>query len=144
MRLPNRRPCMSVNAVTTVSIAPDSASAFNSSRDSMPLVPPGAPGRSALTDQPPSTASSDPRSIRRDLVLLERPHRALVLVLRRDQVPDPEDERQQDRERRVVDEADVEPVVPGQTPGGVRKVQRVHDGDHEDDREDVDDPVALA
>ena len=62
-----------------------------------------------------STATSSRRSIRRDLVLLERPDRPLVLVLRGHQVPDPEDERQQDRQRRVVDEAHVEPVVPGQT-----------------------------
>src|SRR3954447_24523492 len=144
MRLPNRRPCMSVNAVTTVSIAPDSASAFNSSRDSMPLVPPGPPGRSALIAHPPLTVSSDRRSIRRDLVLLERSHRPLVLVLRGYQVPDPEYERQQDRERRVVHEAHVEAFIPRQAQGRVRKIQRVNDRDHEDDREDVDDLVALA
>src|SRR3954454_2351910 len=59
MRLPNRRPCMSVNAVTTVSIAPDSASLLSSSSESMPRVPPGPPGRSALMGYlPPTTASA--------------------------------------------------------------------------------------
>src|SRR3954447_25350886 len=59
MRLPNRRPCMSVNAATTVSIAPDSASPVSSSSESIPAVPPGPPGRSALMCYlPPTTASA--------------------------------------------------------------------------------------
>src|SRR4051794_33690637 len=58
MRLPNRRPCMSVNAATTVSIAPDSPSFLRSARDIMPRVPPGPPGRSALMGYLPPTAAS--------------------------------------------------------------------------------------
>src|SRR5205823_5716231 len=46
------------------------------------------------------TAAATRTLVRGDLVLLERLHRALVLVLRRDQVPDAEDQRQQNRNRR--------------------------------------------
>src|SRR5215207_902015 len=103
MRLPNRRPCMSVNAVTTVSMAPPSASLLRSSRESMPAVPPGPPGRGALTE--PSLDSRATRThatldVTRDHVLLERAHGPLVALLRRHQVPDTEDEREHDGERR--------------------------------------------
>ena len=53
--------------------------------------------------------------VRSDLVLLESPHRSLVLVLGGHEVPDAEDQREQDRERCVVHEACVESVVPRQT-----------------------------
>src|SRR5262249_17798511 len=45
IRFPNNRPCMSVKAVTTVSIVPSSASLRRSSTVSMPRSPPGPPGR---------------------------------------------------------------------------------------------------
>ena len=82
-----------------------------------------------------------PDSVPGDDVLLERADRPLVLVLRRDQVPDPEDQRQQDRQRRVVHEARVEPVVPRQARRRVRQVEREHHQDHEEDPEGVDPPV---
>src|SRR5436190_6836852 len=126
---------MSVNAATTVSMVPSFASARRSSRESIPALPPGPPGRSALTAR---------SYVRGDLVLLEGADRPLVLVLRRDQVPDPEDEWDQDRERRVVHEARVEILVPRQPARGVRQVEGEHDDDDEDDRQDVDQLVAAA
>src|SRR5262249_36894191 len=65
-------------------------------------VPLGA-GRRAVS----ATLSA---SVAGDDVLLERRNRTLVLVLRRDQVPAAEDQRDQDRQRRVVDQRRVEPV----------------------------------
>src|ERR687885_222392 len=131
MRLPNSRPCMSVKAVTTVSIVPASASARSSSSVSIPTLPPGPPGRAA------SLSRSIVTSVRRDLVLLERPDRPLIAVFRRDQVPDAEDQRQDDRERRVVHVRGVEAVVPRQPRGRVRQLEAVHDEDHEQDRQPV-------
>src|SRR2546423_13853213 len=126
---------MSVNAATTVSIPPSFASARRSSRESIPALPQGPPGRSALTAR---------SYVRGDLVLLEGADRPLVLVLRRDQVPDPEDEWDQDRERRVVHEARVEVLVPWQPAGCIRQVEGEDDDDDEDDRQNVDELVAAA
>src|SRR5262245_40835530 len=111
---------MSVNAATTVSTAPSAASLPRTSGESLPAVPPGPTGPSALTGYPPSTATTNPLSIRRDLVLLERANRPLVSVLRRYEVPDPEDQRNDDGQRRVVDGRGVESILPGQTNRGVR------------------------
>src|SRR6266540_3960976 len=106
---------MSVKAATTVSITPVSASLRRSSMESIPLLPPGPPGRSALTR----------RSLRLyvacDLVLLEGADGAGVLFPRRHQVPNPEDQRDQNRDRRVVDQAGVEPVIPRQAGRRVRQ-----------------------
>src|SRR3954468_4334272 len=81
---------------------------------------------------------------RRDLVLLERAHRALVVVLGRDEIPDAEQQGKDDRQRRVVDQAGVEAVVPGQAGRRVRQVEGVHAKHEEADREDVDQLVATA
>src|SRR5690242_16937377 len=138
MRLPNSRPCMSVKAVTTVSIVPASASDRSWASDSIPTAAPGPPGRAACLSR------SIVMSARRDLVLLERPHRPLVAVLRRDQVPDAEDQRQDDRERRVVHVGGNEAVVPREARGRERQIEAVHDQDHEGDRQPVHDLVAGA
>src|SRR5436190_12745079 len=103
---------MSVKAVTTVSIVPSPASLRRSSTESMPASPPGPPGlaasplpfpRSAVTWRGRSGAAGRlcqaRASIGRDLVFLQRPYRTLIVVLRGDQVPDPEDQGQQDRQR---------------------------------------------
>src|SRR4051794_25834804 len=126
MRLPNSRPCMSVKAATTVSIVPAPASARRSPSVSIPTVAPGPPGRAA------GLSRSIVTSVRRDLVLFERPDRPLVVVLGREQVPDAEEQRQDDRERRVVHVRGVEAVVPRQSRGRERQVERVHDEDHEE------------
>src|SRR5262245_14460428 len=68
-------------------------------------APLGVGGRAAISRK---------ESVARDDVLLERLHRTLVLVLRRNQVPDAEDQRQQDRDWRVVDRRGIESRVPRQ------------------------------
>src|SRR6478735_8816030 len=143
MRFPNRRPCMSVNAVTTVSIAPDSPSFLRSSRDSMPRVPPGPPGRSALMGYlPPTTASALirelPAGARRGstnrlllddahaLVELDLPDRALVALVHAER-PGEAGPQQDDRhdQGRVVEEAPVEVRLP--------RHPKVGEGQHEND-----------
>ena len=62
IRLPKRRPCMSVKAVTIVSIVPSSPPFFSSSSVSMPRVPPGPPGRGQLPCSSPLTPRTDPIS----------------------------------------------------------------------------------
>src|SRR5215211_8969694 len=149
IRFPNSRPCMSVKAVTTVSILPASASLTSSSTDSIPALPPGPPGRApslacSMVIVAKLLACGPSRSVRRDLVFLEGADRSLVLVLRGDQVPDSEDERDQDGQRHVVHDGPVEAIVPRQTR---RRVWQEHEAvDHqgnEDDREDVHDLVAA-
>src|SRR6476659_4534654 len=130
---------MSVKAVTTVSIVPSPASLRRSSTDSMPALPPGPPGRAASPlPFPPSAFTRRERSgtagrlyqtgasIGRDLVFLQGPHRTLIVVRGRDQVPDPEEQGQEDREWRVVDEARVEVGVPRQARRRVGQVERIH------------------
>src|SRR3712207_4486560 len=118
IRLPNSRPCMSVNAVTTVSIVPASASSRRASSVSRPRSPPGPPGRRS-----PSPSFLATSGVPGDFVFFERPHRALVLVLGRDQVPDAEDQRDDDRQRRVVDDGRIEVVVPRQAGRGEGDVE---------------------
>ena len=87
---------MSVNAVTTVSIVPASASVLSCSIDSMPVAMPGPPGRVTLAmaySDPPAIAC-DPGGSRGDLELglVDRAHRPVVAVLRVDPPPDPDDQ----------------------------------------------------
>src|SRR6476469_8154444 len=113
MRFPKRRPCMSVNAVTTVSIAPSFASLRRSSRESMPAAPPGPPGRVALTPLLFRAAGRRGRCGRFLADLVDRPDRARVPVLGRHGPPDRHEQPDQEHAGRVVEGRRVEVVVPG-------------------------------
>src|ERR671936_827452 len=98
---------MSVKQVTTGSIVPASTSERTSSRVSMPLAAPSIVGRmTSVTIAPFLRAGC--RMRRRfldgwaELELVDRPHRPCVLVLRRDDPPDPDEQPDDQDERRVV------------------------------------------
>src|SRR5581483_6022703 len=135
IRLPKSRPCMSVKALTTVSIVPASASERSSSTLSIPALPPGPPGRS------PMSRSATWLDVAGHLVLFERADGALVAVLRAHQVPDAEDERQDDRERRVVDVGRVELLVPRHGGRGVGQGERIDHDYHVRGRQPGHEPV---
>src|SRR5438105_11066148 len=120
MRLPNRRPCMSVNAVTTVSIAPAFACSPSSCSESIPATTPGPPGRGALIARL-LRAAAERRSGRRlrrhlgrrldhvtELVRIDRPHRARVAVLGRYPPPDPHEQTNDQDQRRVAERFEFE------------------------------------
>src|SRR5438105_1473957 len=149
MRLPNNRPCMSVNAATTVSMEPAWASLRSSSSESMPSVRPGPPGRAPSVDWPVTlvvAAMGAPRGLLAaagyggtrggrirgrldhvtELVCVDRAHRSLVSVLGAKPPPNPDDEADDQNERRVVERRRGKAAVPRSASDRGRAVQRVH------------------
>src|SRR5438105_4438566 len=120
MRLPNSRPCMSVNAVTTVSTVPACASLSRSRIESIPATAPGPPGRGALIARLLRAAAErrSGRSLGRqlgrrldhvaELVRVDRPHRARVAVLGRYPPPDPHEQTNDQDQRRVAERFEFE------------------------------------
>src|SRR5215208_1404278 len=97
---------------------------------------------SARTSRTVSTLPSSDTP--RDLVLLEGADGALVAVLGAQEVPEAEDQRQHDRQRRVVHGAPDElGVVPRHAGRRVREVEGVDDEHDERDGERVDYLVAT-
>src|SRR5437764_85502 len=134
IRFPIRRPCMSVKAVTTVSIAPASASSRSSSTESIPEARPGPPGRSALIAA----------SIGRHLVLLEGADRTGVAVPRPRGPPDGHEYPDDEDEWRVVERSRVEVAVPRDAGVRERQIKSEHADDHKEDCADIHEPVLAS
>src|ERR671931_952430 len=148
-RLPNKRPCMSVKQVTTVSIVPSSTSLRSSSRLSMPrtasaVVAPITSVISVLALRARWRCRACFGGLRRHGHLVDRAHGAGVLLPCIDDPPDADKQADDEHERRVVQRAPFPTAVPGNAGGREWNVERVQNEQHEENCAHVDPFVVAA